>query len=124
MAAHTSLLLVIALCAATAYSLKCYVCTAASSSSNCQTAANCTNGETYCRTVEASAGVGAISVTSITKSCALSCTPSSSGISGVSASTSCCTTDLCNGGASVKASSAATILALGSLLTILKSSVL
>ncbi|XP_069588126.1 lymphocyte antigen 6E-like [Ranitomeya imitator] len=126
MAAHTNLLLVIALCAATAYSLKCYVCTTASSNSNCLTEANCTNGETYCQTIVASVGIGAISATSISKSCALTCTASSSGISVASGSTSCCTTDLCNisGGASIKANSAAIILALGSLLTILSSSVL
>ncbi|XP_073532971.1 lymphocyte antigen 6E-like [Phyllobates terribilis] len=126
MAAHTSLLLVIALCTATAYSLKCYVCTLETSNANCQTAANCSNGETYCQTVMASAGVGAISFTSITKSCALSCTPSSGGISMASTSTSCCSTNLCNvsGGASIKSSYVAIILALGSLLTILKSSVL
>ncbi|CAJ0960068.1 unnamed protein product [Ranitomeya imitator] len=70
--------------------------------------------------------IGAISATSISKSCALACTASSTGISVASGSTSCCTTDLCNvsGGASIKASSAAIILALGSLLTILRSLVI
>ncbi|XP_040289282.1 lymphocyte antigen 6E-like [Bufo bufo] len=126
MAAYTSLLLVIALCAATAHSLQCYTCVSATTNANCQTAANCTNGQTYCETSVTSVSVAGISATSITKTCAVSCTPTSGGFIVGSASVSCCSTDLCNtsGGASIKSSYAAIILALGSILTILKSSVL
>ncbi|KAG8539282.1 hypothetical protein GDO81_021126 [Engystomops pustulosus] len=126
MASYTSLLLVIALCAATAHSLQCYTCTAASSNSNCQTATTCSSGQTYCMTSVGSASVAGISVTSITKTCALSCTPSSAGYLVASASVSCCTTDLCNtsGSTSIKPGSAAIILALGAILAILKSSAL
>ncbi|KAM3910018.1 lymphocyte antigen 6E-like [Leptodactylus fuscus] len=127
MAAYTSLLLVIALCAATAHALRCYTCTGASSNSNCMTATNCTLGETSCMTSVGSVSFAGISATSITKTCAASCTPTASTSFVVgSASVSCCSTDLCNtsGGASIKSSYAAILLALGSVLMILKSSVL
>ncbi|KAG9464668.1 hypothetical protein GDO78_019572, partial [Eleutherodactylus coqui] len=93
--------------------LKCFTCTGQLTNANCLTATACTNGETAVATATLN--------TAINKMCASSCTPSSSS-NGI-ASISCCTTDLCNyrGGASIRSSCAAIILALGS---ILKSSVL
>ncbi|XP_066434805.1 lymphocyte antigen 6E-like [Eleutherodactylus coqui] len=126
MAAYTSLLLVIALCAAAADSLQCYTCNQQNTNDNCMTATNCSSAETHCETSVASASIAGISALSITKTCASSCTPFSSGTSYTSSSISCCSTDLCNqsGGASIRSSCAAIILALGSVLIILKSSVL
>ncbi|XP_075067565.1 lymphocyte antigen 6E-like [Mixophyes fleayi] len=117
-ASITSVLLLIALCVGTAVSLQCYTCAGQSSNANCQTASTCTGGETYCETTVGSAGISGYSVTSISKSCSLSCTPVNSGISVVSASVSCCTTDLCNtsGGTNIKYSFTAIILALGFIL--------
>ncbi|XP_077124533.1 uncharacterized protein LOC143781689 isoform X2 [Ranitomeya variabilis] len=108
MAAHTSLLLVITLCAAKADSLICRSCKSQFDNAQCQAAEICSKAGNY--------------TTTYTKACASFCSP----ITGFSTSVSCCSTDLCNvsGGASIKASSAAIILALGSLLTILRSSVL
>ncbi|XP_040288602.1 lymphocyte antigen 6E-like [Bufo bufo] len=126
MAAYTSLLLVIALCAATVYSLQCYTCELESSNSNCLTETNCTSNATSCLTSVASGSAGGVSATAIIKRCAVSCTPLTTTISGVTATVTCCSTDLCNfsGSTSIKSSYAAIILALGSTLTILKSSVL
>ncbi|XP_044150706.1 lymphocyte antigen 6E-like [Bufo gargarizans] len=126
MAAYTSLLLVIALCAATVYSLRCYTCESQSSNSNCLTETNCTSSATSCLTTVASGSAGGVSATSIIKRCADSCTPLTTTIAGVTATATCCSTDLCNysGSTSIKSSYAAIILALGSILTILKSSVL
>ncbi|XP_044151285.1 lymphocyte antigen 6E-like [Bufo gargarizans] len=126
MAAYTSLLLVIALCAATVYSLRCYTCELESSNFNCLTETTCPSNATSCLTTVASASAGGVSATSIIKRCADSCTPLTATIAGVTATATCCSTDLCNysGSTSIKSSYAAIILALGSILTILKSSVL
>ncbi|XP_072010713.1 lymphocyte antigen 6E-like [Engystomops pustulosus] len=128
MASYTSLLLVIALCAATAHSLRCYTCTAASSNSNCQTVTNCSSSQNYCETIVGYASSGIYSAQVITKYCSSYCSPSSGQYGIASTSTSCCTTDLCNYSASSSTSTkpgcATIILALGAILTILKSSAL
>ncbi|XP_044129527.1 lymphocyte antigen 6E-like [Bufo gargarizans] len=126
MAAYTSLLLVIALCAATALSLQCFTCTSQSSNDHCLTPENCTSSDKYCQTSVASVSVAGASAATINKMCAVSCTASSTNVLGVSSSTTCCSTDRCNtsGSTSLQSSYAAIILALGSILTILKSSVL
>ncbi|XP_073532946.1 lymphocyte antigen 6E-like [Phyllobates terribilis] len=126
MAAHTSLLVVIALCVAAVYSLNCYTCSLQTSNNNCKTSTTCGSGAAYCQTIVGSASSGGISTTVISKTCETTCTAGSYSVSGATATTSCCSTDLCNvsGGTSIKSSYVAIILALGSLLTILKSSVL
>ncbi|XP_066434807.1 lymphocyte antigen 6E-like [Eleutherodactylus coqui] len=143
MAAYTSLLLVIALCAATAHSLKCYTCIGELTNANCLRETECSRGESYCQTAVATATAHGQSATGISKVCTSSCTPYSDSNSIASVSVSCCTTDLCNysgsgggsgsasggsggasGGASIRSSCAAIILDLGSVLIILKSSVL
>ncbi|XP_077124532.1 lymphocyte antigen 6E-like isoform X1 [Ranitomeya variabilis] len=122
MAAHTSLLLVITLCAAKADSLICRSCKSQFDNAQCQAAEICSKGESFCKTTVEIFKIAGNYTTTYTKACASFCSP----ITGFSTSVSCCSTDLCNvsGGASIKASSAAIILALGSLLTILRSSVL
>ncbi|XP_066445369.1 secreted Ly-6/uPAR-related protein 1-like [Eleutherodactylus coqui] len=132
MAAYTSLLLVIALCAATAHSLKCYTCTEQPTNDQCLTETDCKSDETYCQTMVATAPARGKSA--IIKMCTSSCTPYSGSNNLGSGLVSCCTTDLCNysgggsggasGGASIRSSCAAIILALGSVLIIVKSSVL
>ncbi|XP_069815879.1 lymphocyte antigen 6E-like [Dendropsophus ebraccatus] len=122
MAAYTSLLLGIALCAATAYSLKCYTCDGASSNAACMTATNCSSNATFCQTQ-----TGSISgLWGITKACVTSCTPVDFSFAGITSTTTCCSSDLCNtsGGATITSSYTAIILALGSILTVLQSSVL
>ncbi|XP_072269360.1 ly6/PLAUR domain-containing protein 2-like [Pyxicephalus adspersus] len=126
MAAYTSILLLAALCMGTAYSLECYTCANIASSSNCNTKTNCTSGWNYCRTDVTSASVG-ISVTTITKTCALSCTASTASVPGVgSVSTSCCSTDLCNssGANSIKSSYSAIFLLLGTIVMLISGSLL
>ncbi|XP_056374651.1 ly6/PLAUR domain-containing protein 2-like [Hyla sarda] len=104
------------------YSLKCYTCDAQFTNANCLTATNCSSNATSCLTSVASGG----GYTAIVKTCEASCTPLTTTIAGISATVTCCSTDLCNysAGASITSSYAAIILALGSVLTILKSSVL
>ncbi|XP_069815705.1 lymphocyte antigen 6H, partial [Dendropsophus ebraccatus] len=126
MAAYTSLLLGITLCAATAYSLRCYTCDTELTNTNCLTATNCTSNTTSCQTDLLIIRAGSASVTSITKACAASCSATSYSLGTNTLSTSCCNTDLCNtsGGAAITSSYTAIILALGSVLTVLWSSVL
>ncbi|XP_044151286.1 lymphocyte antigen 6E-like [Bufo gargarizans] len=111
---------------AEAYSLQCYTCEVQSSNSKCLTATTCPSNATSCLTTVASGSAGGVSATAIIKECAVSCTPLTTTIAGVTATATCCSTDLCNysGSTSIQSSYAAIILALGSILTILKSSVL
>ncbi|KAM4027184.1 lymphocyte antigen 6D-like [Anomaloglossus baeobatrachus] len=117
MAVHTSLLLVIALCAATGLSLRCFSCE--SVSSQCRTVKICSSEQPYCETkveAEKNAGVGVTYTTQCTDVCAPR--------RGDGFVVLCCTTDLCNTSAAVTSSSAAGTLALGLLLTILNSWIL
>ncbi|XP_069815877.1 lymphocyte antigen 6E-like [Dendropsophus ebraccatus] len=125
MAAYTSLLLVIALCATTGYSLQCYTCELEYSNDKCLTATQCDSNATSCLTTVGTSGGGS-SISVIIKSCEVYCTPLKIEIAGATATTYCCRTDLCNksGGVSVTSSYTAIILALGAVLTVLKSSVL
>ncbi|XP_069815881.1 lymphocyte antigen 6E-like [Dendropsophus ebraccatus] len=122
MAAYTSLFLVIALCATTAFSLRCYTCDTQTSNSNCQTATTCGSTAAYCMTTVTSDS----KITYVAKTCQDVCQTLSASMNGVTATTTCCSSDLCNtsGGISIKSSYTAIILALGSVLIILKSSVL
>ncbi|XP_053569193.1 lymphocyte antigen 6E-like [Bombina bombina] len=86
------------------------------------TAVNCTAGiDSYCKTSVAAAGIGSLSIASITKVCAAVCTPSSLSLSVASTSVSCCNTDLCNtsGASSVKSSSTILALSVGLFLALL-----
>ncbi|OCT77264.1 ly6/PLAUR domain-containing protein 2 [Xenopus laevis] len=114
MAALKIALLVTALCAGTASSLKCYSCTSQSNNANCKTESSCNIYELFCRTNVVSSSTGL----SITKSCATACVPSSTD----STTVSCCASDLCNvsGTPGVKYSSALLALSLG--LVLLKNS--
>ncbi|CAN2390814.1 Snake toxin and toxin-like protein [Pristimantis euphronides] len=124
MAAYTFLLLVIALCAPAAHSLTCYTCTSQSQNAQCLTETNCTSGsDKYCETTFLTSVPSSVGFVFINKTCTSSCTSANFNLLSVSYSTSCCSTDLCNvsGGASVRSSCAAILLALGSVLIILKS---
>ncbi|XP_069815883.1 lymphocyte antigen 6E-like [Dendropsophus ebraccatus] len=122
MAAYTSLLLVIAVCATAAFSLRCYTCETQTSNSNCLTATTCTSTAAYCMT----SVISDSKITYVTKRCQDVCQSLTGTVNGVTSSTTCCSSDLCNtsGGISIKSSYTAIILALGSVLIILKSSVL
>ncbi|XP_072007128.1 lymphocyte antigen 6E-like [Engystomops pustulosus] len=126
MASYTSLLLGVILCATTAHALHCYTCNLQSDNNNCLTATNCSHNETSCATNMISGAIAGISYMSITKTCIASCTSGSDSFAGFITSTSCCSTDLCNANSSTstKPGCAAIILALGAILTILKSSAL
>ncbi|XP_069812942.1 ly6/PLAUR domain-containing protein 2-like [Dendropsophus ebraccatus] len=141
MAAYTSLLLVIALCATAAFSLRCYTC----DSTSCLIPTTCPANTTAClRKVGeflisvpgspesfsysrasdysdgTSYGYGATAVTTMmcVPSCSLNITTN---MSKAVTCAICCTTDLCNGSPAITCSYTAIILALGS---VLQSSVL
>ncbi|XP_040208075.1 lymphocyte antigen 6E-like [Rana temporaria] len=126
MAAHTSILLLAALCVGAAHSLQCYTCSYELSNSNCKTATNCSSGSGYCETALVTASAAGISVTAITKNCTETCTPSSSSIATASISTACCTSDLCNlsGAISIKSSYSAIFLVMGTILMFFSDSLL
>ncbi|XP_041422617.1 ly6/PLAUR domain-containing protein 2 [Xenopus laevis] len=113
-------LLVAALCIGTAVPLKCYTCLGVTNNADCMNPTTCSSTDTSCMTV-----VGSTSgSTAVVKSCAPSCSPGSSSLAGVSATISCCNTDLCNGSTAVKYSFPAMVLSLGFLLVLLRSSIL
>ncbi|XP_075067304.1 lymphocyte antigen 6E-like [Mixophyes fleayi] len=122
MASYTSIILVIALCIAAAYSLSCYTCTSQGSNSACMTATNCTATDTTCMTSVVSAGIGSLSASTITKTCTSVCSATALNVLVMSTSVSCCTTDLCNtsGANSVKSTYTVLAVALGFILTLLR----
>ncbi|XP_072010714.1 lymphocyte antigen 6E-like [Engystomops pustulosus] len=122
MASYTSLLLGVILCATTAHSLKCFTCLLGSD--NCLTVTTCNSNETSCMTTSESGTFGVISSSSTFKSCTTFCATTTYSTSGITVTTSCCSTDLCNSSTSTKPGCAAIILALGAILTILRSSAL
>ncbi|RMZ98457.1 hypothetical protein BpHYR1_034353 [Brachionus plicatilis] len=73
--------------------LQCYVCSACSGT-NIGTLTNCTSGaDTYCM----NAFVSLLGATTVTKSCALTCTATNTGsLFGSGGGTTCCQTDGCN----------------------------
>ncbi|KAG8441568.1 hypothetical protein GDO86_010666, partial [Hymenochirus boettgeri] len=106
----------------TAFSLVCYTCDAQTSNDACKTQTICSGVNQQCMTTVATAGVGSLSYTSITKVCSPLCKATSFGTSVGSGSTSCCSTDLCNvsGATGVKYSFTALALSLGFLLVLLR----
>ncbi|XP_040208067.1 lymphocyte antigen 6E-like [Rana temporaria] len=127
MAPYASFLLLAALCIGTAHSLQCYTCVAATSNSNCKTATTCSATQGYCETIVGSATFLGVTATSITKSCAATCTATGGSALGMaSAYTSCCTSDLCNvsGANSIKSGSAAIFLVMGTILMLISSSLI
>ncbi|XP_031760470.1 ly6/PLAUR domain-containing protein 2-like [Xenopus tropicalis] len=101
---------------------QCYTCTAATSNADCLRPKNCTSADAYCLTDVSTAS----GKTTIDKTCFPSCTPGSTTILGLTITTSCCNTDLCNvsGAPGVKYSYPALGLPLGFLLVLLRGSVL
>ncbi|XP_069478460.1 secreted Ly-6/uPAR domain-containing protein 2-like [Ambystoma mexicanum] len=79
---------------ANAHSLKCYTCAETTNIAGCSTTTTCPSGSAYCRTVEATAS----GLRTISKSCAAACAEITTSVGGVTSSTRCCSTDLCNGG--------------------------
>ncbi|POI31551.1 hypothetical protein CIB84_004698 [Bambusicola thoracicus] len=106
MKASLLVVLVIALCTESAFSLKCFSCKDAPSNIHCFNIATCADHEKYCLTTYSTKGLGDDREQSITKKCAAFC-PSidlNIGIAGIA--TSCCQSSLCNvsGASSVKTS--------------------
>ncbi|XP_073488749.1 lymphocyte antigen 6E-like isoform X2 [Aquarana catesbeiana] len=127
MVAQASILLLAALCIGAAYSLQCYTCVSATSNSDCMTATNCTSELNYCQTVIASVSAFGVTGTTITKSCAPTCTSTNGSALGVASGyTSCCATDLCNtsGANSIKSSYSVIVLVVGTLVMVIGSSLL
>ncbi|KAE8599851.1 hypothetical protein XENTR_v10017358 [Xenopus tropicalis] len=120
MAASILILLVTALLIGTAYSFSCYTCIAQSRNEDCMSTTTCSASEPYCMTTVASAGIGSLKYTSITKTCSIACKASSFGTSLGSGSVSCCSTSLCNvsGASGIKYSYSALVLSLGLLLVL------
>ncbi|XP_065099902.1 ly6/PLAUR domain-containing protein 2-like isoform X1 [Paramisgurnus dabryanus] len=80
-----------------AHSLKCYECTSMGSGSCEAKEKTCTNGETKCSSTTTKTVLGSIKTSVTTKSCASICENDSKEMGGVTTSTKCCDTDLCNG---------------------------
>ncbi|XP_073488742.1 lymphocyte antigen 6E-like [Aquarana catesbeiana] len=120
MAAYTSVLLLVALCIASAVSLKCYTCESEPKNANCTTIATCSANQSFCLTTVA--GFGGYNV--ITKTCNATCQAVSFSFI-VNAKTSCCSTDLCNvsGASSIKSKYTVLAVALGFLGALLRQSI-
>ncbi|XP_077346660.1 ly6/PLAUR domain-containing protein 2-like [Lithobates pipiens] len=114
MAAQASALLLAAFCIGTADSLQCYTCTVATRNSNnnnnCKTTTACPFLYNYCQTSLVKSLFG---TTAMTKSCSFSCMESNVNSIGGSTSVSCCSSDLCNGGISIRSSYSTIFLVMG-----------
>ncbi|OCT77268.1 hypothetical protein XELAEV_18032467mg [Xenopus laevis] len=122
MAVSNLFLLVIALLIGTACSLRCFSCTALSRNEDCRNTETCSSSTDYCMTTVASAGIGSLKYTSITKTCSPACKESSFGTSVGSGSVSCCSSELCNtsGAIGIKYSYPALVLSLGFFLLLIR----
>ncbi|XP_015711958.1 lymphocyte antigen 6E-like [Coturnix japonica] len=106
MKASLLVLLVIALCTETAFSLTCFTCKDATSNMQCLNPTKCADHENYCLTTYSTKGLGDDRQQSITKKCAAICPTIDLNIGIAGIATSCCQTSLCNisGASSVKTS--------------------
>ncbi|XP_069478091.1 toxin S6C6-like isoform X2 [Ambystoma mexicanum] len=109
-------LLTAAVLLGTAHSLQCYTCTAVTNNADCRTTTTCSTEESYCFKIHSTVG----EITSIFKGCEATCTEVSTSVRGISTSTNCCSTDLCNGATSARVSYAMLTLAAGACALLLK----
>ncbi|XP_063780829.1 lymphocyte antigen 6E-like [Pseudophryne corroboree] len=124
MTASTSVLLVMAICVGTAYSLTCYTCASQSNNTACMTQTNCSANSTSCMTSVVTVGIGSLSASTITKTCSPTCTPSGFNAVVLTTQVSCCNTSLCNtsGANSVTSTYTPLAVALGFVGILLRSS--
>ncbi|XP_068028089.1 lymphocyte antigen 6E-like isoform X2 [Anomalospiza imberbis] len=103
----------VALCTESAFSLTCFSCKDATSNIHCLSTTTCSENEKYCLTTYTTSGTGSDRSQRITKKCSAFCPTIDLNIGIAGVATSCCETSLCNisGASSVKTSS--TILTLG-----------
>ncbi|NXM63842.1 LY6E protein, partial [Illadopsis cleaveri] len=103
----------VALCMESAFSLTCFTCKDATSNLQCLSTNKCLENENYCLTTYSTTGTGDRQSQRITKRCSAVCPQIDLNIGIAGVATSCCETSLCNisGASSVKTSS--TILTLG-----------
>ncbi|XP_073727627.1 lymphocyte antigen 6D isoform X2 [Misgurnus anguillicaudatus] len=80
-----------------AHSLKCYVCTSLGSGSCEAKEATCPDRFTKCMSTTTTTVLGSTKTSVTIKSCASICENDSKEMGGVTTSTKCCDTDLCNG---------------------------
>ncbi|XP_077346652.1 lymphocyte antigen 6E-like [Lithobates pipiens] len=120
MAAYTSVLLLVALCIASAVSLKCYTCESQASNANCTTVTTCPASQSFCLTTVA--GFAGYNV--ITKNCNATCQAVDFSFF-ISGKTSCCSTDLCNasGASSIQSKYIVLAVALGFLGALMRQSI-
>ncbi|XP_072269302.1 ly6/PLAUR domain-containing protein 2-like [Pyxicephalus adspersus] len=118
MAAYTSVLVLLALCMASAYSLKCYTCEIGTQN-DCMKTAICSANQTFCRVVVTNVG----DFSYIKKDCVSECKNRIFSFF-FRGEASCCTTDLCNvsGATSMQATYTILAVALGFLGALLKQS--
>ncbi|XP_075271324.1 lymphocyte antigen 6E-like [Opisthocomus hoazin] len=111
----TSLLvvLIVALCTDSAFSLMCFTCKDATSNLQCLSTTTCSDKEKYCLTTYSTTGLGNDRNQRISKKCSAFCPTIDLNIGIAGVVTSCCETSLCNisGASSVKTSYA--MIALG-----------
>nr|XP_055037111.1 ly6/PLAUR domain-containing protein 2-like [Misgurnus anguillicaudatus] len=81
-----------------AHSLKCYECTSGLVPGSCEAKEKtCSDGETKCSSKTTTTVLASIKTSVTIKSCASICENDSKEMNGVTTSTKCCNTDLCNG---------------------------
>ncbi|XP_065485493.1 lymphocyte antigen 6E-like [Caloenas nicobarica] len=104
----TSLLvvLVVALCTESAFSLMCFTCKDATSNVHCLSPTTCSDHEKYCVTTYSTMGFSNDRNQRITKKCSAFCPTIDLNIGIAGVASSCCETSLCNvsGASSVKTS--------------------
>ncbi|XP_069478105.1 lymphocyte antigen 6E-like isoform X4 [Ambystoma mexicanum] len=100
----------------TAHTLQCYSCDFTINISACSTTATCPPGSAYCARMNVTSG----GESSYGRGCKETCTESTITAEGVTTSTKCCSTDLCNGSTSARASYTMLTLAAGACALLLR----
>ncbi|XP_069478096.1 three-finger toxin MALT0070C-like isoform X7 [Ambystoma mexicanum] len=108
-------LLTAAVLLGTAHSLQCYTCLGSTNFAGCPTI-TCPPGPASCISIYLTVG----GESSYGKGCEETCTESTITEAGVTTSTKCCSTDLCNGAPSARASYAMLTLAAGACALLLR----
>ncbi|XP_054841916.1 lymphocyte antigen 6E-like [Eublepharis macularius] len=119
MKATFAALLAVLLCMERVSSLKCYVCDNVESNRNCLNKKTCNETDNYCVTSYLGGRVGENHKQSISKYCSPDCPEGRMNLGHMAFSVDCCNTHLCNVSGAMGVKSSFTVLAVGTLASLL-----
>uniref|UniRef100_A0A098LY58 Lymphocyte antigen 6E-like protein n=1 Tax=Eublepharis macularius TaxID=481883 RepID=A0A098LY58_EUBMA len=119
MKATFAALLAVLLCVERASSLTCFHCDSKESNWNCLNMKKCSETDNYCITKYIGGGVGENHKQSISKGCSPNCPQAGVDLGIMAFSMKCCNTHLCNVSGAMGVKSSFTVLAVGTLASLL-----